>query len=102
AWRKNVGPLGQDVRQLLAKKPESLPDHDAAFQKKATNLLDHRGSLTDEARPHPMQRLQIQLLVGFGGHEAGPPPLDRLGHALRVLAAVIVAPPERRFIPWPY
>ena len=67
AWRKNVGPLGQDVRQLLAKKAESLPDHYAAFQKKATNLIDHRGSLADEARPHPMQRLQIQLLVGLAG-----------------------------------
>jgi hypothetical protein len=61
-----------------------LPDHDAAFQKKATNLIDHRGSLADEARPHPMQRLQIQLLVGFGGNEAGRRPLHSLGHGMSI------------------
>src|SRR5262249_20826074 len=95
AWRKNVGPLGQDVRQLLAKKPESLPDHDAAFQKKATNLIDHRGSLTDEARPHPMQTLQIQLLVGFGGNEAGRRPLHSLGHGMSISEVILVPLPKR-------
>src|ERR1700750_2521756 len=95
AWRKNVGPLGQDVRQLLAKKAGSLPDHDAAFQKKATYLIDHRGSLADEARPHPMQRLQIQLLVGFGGNEAGRRPLHSLGHGMSISEVILLPLPKR-------
>jgi hypothetical protein len=35
-------------------------------------------------RPHPMRRLQIQLLVGFGGNEAGRRPLHSLGHGMSV------------------
>src|SRR5215831_21391935 len=65
------------------------------FQKKATNLIDHRSSLADEARPHPMQRLQIQLLVGFGGNEAGRRPLHSLGHGMSISEVILVPLPKR-------
>ena len=71
AWRKNIRSLGQNVGQLLAKETQSLPDDDSALQKKATDLIDYCGSLADKARPHSVQRLQVQLLVGFGWNEAG-------------------------------
>jgi len=44
-WRENVCALGQDVGQRLAKEAQSLPDDDAALQKKAANLVDYRGPL---------------------------------------------------------
>ena len=36
-----------------------------ALQKKAANLIDHCSPVAEQARPHPVQRLQIQLLVGL-------------------------------------
>ena len=40
-------------------------DDDAALQEKAAYLMDHCGPLADKARPHPVQRLQIELLIGL-------------------------------------
>ena len=45
---------GEDVGQPLAKEAQSLPDDDAALQKKAANLVDYRGPFADEARPYPV------------------------------------------------
>ena len=56
-----------------------MSDCDAALQKKAANLIDHCGPLADQARPDPVQGLQIQLLVGLGGNKASCRPLHRLG-----------------------
>jgi len=39
AWGKQVRSLGQNVRQQLAKEPQSLPNDDAALQEKAANLI---------------------------------------------------------------
>src|SRR6202451_1578116 len=71
-----IGPMPGTVmtlRQLwqrLAKEAQSLSDDDAALEKKAANLIDHCGPLADQARADPVQRLQIQLFVGFGWNKA--------------------------------
>jgi len=52
-------PVDQDVRQHLAKETQSLPDDDAPFQKKAAHPIDHCGPLANQARPDPVQCLQI-------------------------------------------
>jgi len=95
AWRKNIRSLGQNVGQLLAKETQSLPDDDSALQKKATNLIDYCGSLADKARPHSVQRLQVQLLVGFGWNEAGRRPLHRLGYSVSISKIILVPLPKR-------
>ena len=46
---------------------EPLPHHDAVIQEKAADLIDDRGPLSHQAIAHAMQRLQIELLIGFGG-----------------------------------
>ena len=60
-----------------------MSDDDAAFQKQATNLIDHRGSFTDQARAHPVQRLQNPIARQFWQAQnvswgAGQPRLPRL------------------------
>ena len=87
-------PFGEDVRQRLAKKAQSLSDDDAALQKKAANLIDHCGPLADEARPDPVQRLQIQLFVGFGWNKACRRPLYRLSYGMGISEIILVPLPK--------
>jgi hypothetical protein len=47
------------------------------------------------ARPQPMKRLQIQLLVGFGGNEAGRRPLHSLGHGMSISEVILLPLPKR-------
>ena len=67
-----------------------MPDDDAALQKKAANLVDYRGPFADEARPYPVQRLQIQLLIGLGWNKACRRPLHRLGYAMGISEIILV------------
>ena len=67
---KNIRPLGQNVRQQMAKEPQSLPNDDAALQEKAANLIDHGSPVADKARSYAVQRLQIELLIGLGWNKA--------------------------------
>jgi hypothetical protein len=72
-----------------------LSDDDAALQKKAANLIDHCGPLADQARPDPVQRLQIQLFVGLGWNKACSRPLHRLGHGMGISKIILVTLPKR-------
>jgi hypothetical protein len=56
-----------NVRQCVAQLVEPLPHRDAVIQEKAADLIDDRGPLSHQAIAHAMQRLQIELLIGFGG-----------------------------------
>ena len=72
-----------------------MPDDDAALQKKTANLVDYRGPFADEARPYPVQRLQIQLLIGLGWNKACRRPLHRLGYAMGISEIILVPLPKR-------
>ena len=72
-----------------------MPDDDAALQKKAANLVDYRGPFADQARPYPVQRLQIQLLIGLGWNKACRRPLHRLGYAVGISEIILVPLPKR-------
>ena len=50
---------------VLTQEAKPLAYRNAALQKKAANLIDHGGPLTDQARSHAVQGLQIQLIVGL-------------------------------------
>jgi hypothetical protein len=71
-----------------------LPDDDAALQKKAANLVNYRGPLADQARPDPVQRLQIQLLIGLGWNKACRRPLHRFGYAMGISEIILVPLPK--------
>ena len=72
-----------------------MPDDDPAFQKKTANLIDHCSPLADKARSHPVQRLQIQLLVGLGWNKASYRPLHGFGYRMGISKIVLVPLPKR-------
>ena len=64
-------------------------------KRKPRNLIDHSGPLADQARPDPVQRLQIQLLIGLGWNKACRRPLHRLGYAMGISEVILVPLPKR-------
>ena len=62
---------------------------------RAANLIDHCGPFADQARPDPVQRLQIQLFVGFGWNKACRRPLYRFSYGLGISEIILMALPER-------
>ena len=64
-------------------------------RRKPQNLIDHCGPLADQARPDPVQRLQIQLLVGLGWNKAGRRPLHGLGYGLSIPEMILMPLPKR-------
>ena len=79
----------------MAKETVSLPDDDAALQEKAANLIDHCGPFADKARPYPVQRLQIELLIGLGWNKARRRSLHGLGHSMSISKVILVSLPKR-------
>jgi hypothetical protein len=65
------------------------------YQVKAANLIDHCGPLADQARPDPVQRLQIQLLVSLGWNKACCRPLHGLGHRKSISEIIFLRLPKR-------
>ena len=79
----------------MAKETVSLPNDDAALQKKAANLIDHCGPFADKARPHPVQCLQIELLIGLGWSKARRRSLHGLGHSMSISKVILISLPKR-------
>ena len=79
AWRRKRSPCGTMM-------PRS--------RRKPRNLIDHCGPLADQARPDPVQRLQIQLFVGLGWNKACRRPLHRLGHGMSISEIILVPLPN--------
>src|ERR1035437_919284 len=69
AWRQDFWGRGQDAWQLGAQKPLSLPHRYAALQQEGADLIDDAGALADQALPHAVQCLQVELLRGLRRHE---------------------------------
>ena len=59
-------------------------------RRKPQNLIDHCGPLADQARSDPVQRLQIQLFVGFGWNKACRRPLYRLSYGMGISEIILV------------
>ena len=79
----------------MAKEAVSLPDDDAALQEKAANLIDHCGPFADKARSYPVQRLQIELLIGLGWNKARRRSLHGLGHSMSISKVILVSLSKR-------
>ena len=87
--------LARDVRKLLAEEAKPLTYRNAMLQEKAADLIDHSRSLPDQARSHPVQCLQIKLIVGLHWNAACRWPLNSLRDRVCVSEVVLVALPER-------
>src|SRR5262249_49742047 len=57
--------------------------------------IDHCGPLTNKTRPHSVQCLQIQLLVGFGWNKASCRPLHGLSYRMGISEIILVPLPKR-------
>jgi hypothetical protein len=67
-----------------------LPHGNPTLQEKGADLIDDAGPLPDQTLPHPVQRLEIQLIGGLRGHELHCRALDGLGDCLRVAEVVLL------------
>ena len=54
AGRQDIATCSQDVWKLASQEAKSLPHWDSALKKKTANLIDHSGTITDEAGPNAM------------------------------------------------
>ena len=79
----------------MAQEAEALAHGNAVLQKKAADLIDHSCPLADEARSYPMQRLQIELIVGLYRNAACRWPLHSFRDRVGIPEVVLVALPER-------
>jgi hypothetical protein len=61
------------------------------LQHECTDLIDDAGALRDQPRPHPMQRLQIQLFSRLGRDEPHRRPLHRFGDRLGTAEVVLLS-----------
>src|SRR5262245_31116337 len=55
-----------------------------------SDLVDDAGALTDQPLPHPVQRLQVELLGGLRRHELHRRALHRLGDRLGIAEVVLL------------
>ena len=54
AGRQYIDPLSQNLRELLTKEAKPLAHWNAPLQEEATDLIDHGGTLADQARSNPV------------------------------------------------
>jgi hypothetical protein len=88
--RQLVVSVFQDPGQCLFDITASLPDGDAALEQQSANLVDHCSATTHPALAHPMQGLQIQLVVRLDRNEAHTWPSHGLGDRFRIDIVVLV------------
>ena len=72
-----------------------MPHRYAALEKKTADLVDHSCAIADEARPNAMERLEIELIVGFCWNTACRGTLHGFGDCVGIPEVVLVALPER-------
>ena len=85
---ENVCHRGLQLRRLLL---EDQP----TFQQKSSDLVDHGRSACDQSVPNPVNRLQVQLVIGLDRNEAHVLAVDSLGDRLRIDKVVLVRLHER-------
>jgi hypothetical protein len=83
------------VWQLLSQEANSLPYRKAVLQQKTAKLIDHSCPITDQARSHTMQRLQIQLTIGLYRNAACRGALYSFRDRVRISEVVLMPLTER-------
>src|SRR5262249_5578030 len=68
----------------------SLPQSNATFEQQSTNLVDDCRATHHPALAHPMQRLQIQLVIGLDRNKAHRRSRDSLRDRLRIEVVALV------------
>ncbi len=77
-------------RHLPAQVGRALRKHQAAFQQEPADLIDERGAPAYQPFTHAVQCLQIELIVGFDGHETHVVSRDGFGDRFGIDVVVLV------------
>jgi hypothetical protein len=80
---------------LLAQEAMSLAHSNAVLEEKATKLVDHCCSIADQPRTHPMERLQVQLIVSLYRNAACRWALQSFRDRVGIPELILVALPKR-------
>ena len=68
----------------------SFADRDATLQQQSANLVDHRGAAHNPPLAYPVQRLQVELVIGLDRHKAHRGTGDSLGTRFGVDVVILV------------
>ena len=79
AWRQGIAARGENPWQLSAQEARALSNGNATLQQERADLIDDAGALTDQSLPHPVQRLQVELLGALGRDAPDVPTADGSG-----------------------
>ena len=91
ARREHVAARGENIRQRRPQPVQTFGDGDTAVEQEGADLVDNRRTLADQVGAHPMQGLQVELLLRLGRDEAHGRALHGLGDGFRVAEVVLVA-----------
>jgi hypothetical protein len=91
ARRQNIGARAEDDRQLGAQKAQPLAHRYSALQQEGANLIGDAGALADQPLPHPVQRLQVELLDRFGRDKLHRGALHGFRNRFRVAEVVLLS-----------
>src|SRR6266851_9037560 len=80
----------QDTRQLLIQMTSALGQGQSTFQKKTANLVYHRRASHHPTLAHPMQSLQVQLLLRLDRHKTHSRSLHRFGNGFGIQVVALV------------
>src|ERR1700730_4583102 len=91
AGRERIGSRRKDARQLGPQETQPLPHRYSALQHEGADLIDDASALTDKPLPHPVQRLQVELLRGLGRHELHRRALHGFGNRFGIIEVVLLS-----------
>src|ERR1039457_3321046 len=90
-WTNNGQRSAQTLNRYAAQEALSLPHRNAALQQESADLIDDAGVLADKPLPHPVQRLQVELIGGLRRHELHRRALHRLGDRLSIAEVILLS-----------
>ena len=80
----------QQPGQLLAEVLRPSLEAEAALQQQAAHLIDDLRTVMHQSLPHPMQALQIQLVVGLDGNKPHIVARNRFSDGFAIQVVVLV------------
>ena len=74
-------------------EPQALPHGDAAIEEKVADLIDDARALANQPLPHPMERLEVELIGGLRSPQTSSSVrLHRFGDCLSVAEVILLSP----------
>lgn len=75
----------------MTQGPRACPDRDPLFQTESSDLIDRSRALGHQTRSHPVQCLQIELILALLGYAIQVWPKGRFRNGFGVVVVVLLA-----------